>query len=214
MSSGKAAAAVENHGYQIVYRKAAELVPYARNSRTHTDEQIAKIMASLREFGWTNPVLIDEDDGIVAGHGRVMAALRMYEAGKTIKLPNGTMLANGVVPVLDCTGWSDAQKRAYIIADNAIAAEAGWDADLLKLELGDLTATGFNLDLLGFSADNLAAALGPQPKDKGEDYEEEPVPDGYAEQFGVVVVCRDAAHQEEVYNQLEADGFNVKVVVT
>jgi DNA modification methylase len=147
-------------GYEIVYRQAAELIPYARNSRTHSDEQIAKIMASLVEFGWTNPLLVTGGTKLVAGHGRVMAALRLFEQGKKIKLPNGEYLPEGQVPTLDCTGWSEAQERAYIIADNALAAEAGWDAELLRLELDDLVALDFNLDLLGFSADNLAAALG------------------------------------------------------
>lgn len=199
-------------GYQVTLRAAADLIPYARNSRTHTDEQIAKIMASLVEFGWTNPVLLDDGTGIVAGHGRTIAGLRLYDQGRQIKAPDGTLLPIGTIPTINCTGWSEAQKRAYVIADNALAAEAGWDPSMLKLELGDLTSMGFNLDLLGFSSDNLAAALGPAPKEPGGD--DDTPPDGYAEQYGVVVVCRDAAHQEEVYNQLEAEGFNVKVVVT
>lgn len=214
MSSSKAAA--KAGGYQVTFRKAADLIPYARNSRTHSDEQIAKIMASLVEFGWTNPVLLDDQTGIVAGHGRTIAGLRLYDQGKAIRTPDGSLLPIGMVPTINCTGWTEAQKRAYVIADNALAAEAGWDGGMLKLELDDLTSMNFNLDLLGFSSDNLAAALGPQGKGPGEEYDErdDVPPDGYAEQYGVVVVCRDAAHQEEVFNQLEADGFNVKVVVT
>jgi DNA modification methylase len=154
----------------IVFKSAASLVPYARNTRTHSDEQIGKVMASIVEFGWTGPVLEDVK-GIVAGHARTLGALRLYEQGKTIfmapgEADGGEPLPPGTVPCLDVSGWSEAKRRAYIIADNALAAEAGWDAKLLKLELDDLTALDFNLDLLGFSADNLAAALGPA---KGDD---------------------------------------------
>jgi DNA modification methylase len=120
------------------------LVPYARNSRTHSDEQLAQIAASMREFGFTNPVLIDEQGGIVAGHGRVMAAQRLGMAH---------------VPCLRLAGLTEAQRRAYVIADNQIAMNAGWDDAMLRLELADLQAADFNLDLLGFDADRLDELL-------------------------------------------------------
>jgi DNA modification methylase len=120
------------------------LVPYARNSRTHSDEQLAQIAASMREFGFTNPVLIDEQGGIVAGHGRVMAAQRLGMAH---------------VPCLRLAGLTEAQRRAYVIADNQIALNAGWDDAMLRLELADLQAADFNLDLLGFDADRLDELL-------------------------------------------------------
>lgn len=120
------------------------LVPYARNSRTHSDEQLAQIAASMREFGFTNPVLIDEQGGIVAGHGRVMAAQRLGMAH---------------VPCLRLAGLTQAQRRAYVIADNQIALNAGWDDAMLRLELADLQAADFNLDLLGFDADRLDELL-------------------------------------------------------
>lgn len=110
---------------QIVYRKVEDLIPYERNSRTHSEEQIEKVVASIKEFGWTNPILIDEEQGIIAGHGRLEAAKR---------------LGMKEVPVLVLTGLTEAQKRAYIIADNKLALEAGWDEDLLKEELEWLTA--------------------------------------------------------------------------
>lgn len=120
---------------QIVYRKVEDLIPYERNSRTHSEEQIEKVVASIKEFGWTNPILIDEEQGIIAGHGRLEAAKR---------------LGMKEVPVLVLTGLTEAQKRAYIIADNKLALEAGWDEDLLKEELEWLTAHDYSSELTGY----------------------------------------------------------------
>lgn len=133
------------------------LIPYARNSRTHSAEQIDQIAASIHEFGFTTNVLKDEDGGIIAGHGRVLAAQKIYKAGGTIYLPDGEALPAGFVPVTNCTGWTKAKKQAYIIADNKLALNAGWDDELLKLELGELREAGFDLDLTGFSGDELDA---------------------------------------------------------
>lgn len=99
-----------------------KLVPYARNSRTHSDEQIGQIAASIKEWGWTTPVLVDEDGSIIAGHGRTLAAQRL-------KMTE--------VPVMVAKGWSDAKKRAYVIADNKLAMNAGWDDEMLALEMAD-----------------------------------------------------------------------------
>lgn len=120
------------------------LVPYARNSRTHSDEQVGQIAASIKEWGWTTPVLVDEDGSIIAGHGRTLAAQRL-------KMTE--------VPVMVAKGWSDAKKRAYIIADNKLAMNAGWDNELLALELGEIGDLGFDLDLTGFTADEIAALM-------------------------------------------------------
>jgi len=122
--------------------RVADLIPYARNSRTHSDEQVAQIAASIREFGFTNPVLVDGERGIIAGHGRVLAARK---------------LGLDEVPVIELTHLTEAQRRAYVIADNKLALNAGWDMDLLKVELGDLQADGFDLGLTGFSGDELAS---------------------------------------------------------
>lgn len=122
----------------------ADLIPYARNARTHSDEQVAQIAASIREFGFINPVIVDGDKGIIAGHGRVLAA-------RKLKLKE--------VPALEVSGLTDAQKRAYILADNKLALNAGWDNDLLKVELSELQTDGFDLDLIGFNADELAKLL-------------------------------------------------------
>jgi DNA modification methylase len=145
-------------GYQVQFIEAAKLIPYARNARTHSDEQISKVMASIREWGWTNPILADGLD-LVAGHGRTLAALRLYESGEVIKTPNGATLPPGTVPVIDCTGWSEPQRRAYILADNALAEQAGWDKDLLGLEFGELAALDFNTTLIGFEPDQLGKLL-------------------------------------------------------
>jgi DNA modification methylase len=123
------------------------LIPYARNARTHSEAQVEQIAASIREWGWTNPVLVGEDGTIIAGHGRVLGArkLRIKE-----------------VPVMVATGWSEAQKKAYAIADNKLTLNGGWDEELLGLELGELDALGFDVDLIGFSEAELAALAAQQ----------------------------------------------------
>jgi len=125
--------------------KVDALVPYARNSRTHSDTQVAQIAASIREFGFTNPVLVDKDGGIIAGHGRVMAARKLGLAD---------------VPCIRLAHLSDTQRRAYIIADNKLALNAGWDEELLSLELAELHEADFDMALLGFDAAELTLAMG------------------------------------------------------
>jgi DNA modification methylase len=129
---------------RVERRRTAALVPYARNARTHSEAQVAQIAASVREWGWTVPVLVDEAGGIIAGHGRILAA---------------QVLGLDEVPVMVAAGWTEAQKRAYVLADNRLALNAGWDTDLLKLEVGDLKESGFDLGLMGFGEDELAALL-------------------------------------------------------
>ena len=128
------------------------LIPYARNSRTHSDAQVAQVAASMREYGFTNPVLIDKEGGIIAGHGRVMAA-------RSIGLAE--------VPCIRLPHLTDAQKRAYIIADNKLALNAGWDDQMLALELRDLMAEGYDVGLTGFELgdiDELLATLDATPE--------------------------------------------------
>lgn len=139
----------------------ATLIPFAKNSRTHDDAQVAQIAASIREFGFTNPVLIDEANGIIAGHGRVMAA-------RKLKLSE--------VPCIRLSHLSDAQKRAYVIADNKLALNAGWDEAMLKLELADLQALNFDLDLTGFSTDEIDALLAEKGTEGLTDPDETPEP--------------------------------------
>lgn len=122
----------------------AELIPYARNSRTHSPQQVDKIAASIREFGFLNPIIVDGQNGIVAGHGRVMAAQKLGLAS---------------LPVIEAAHLTEAQKRAYVIADNRLALDAGWDNDMLKIELQDLDAEGFDLSLTGFNPDEIGNFL-------------------------------------------------------
>ncbi|EFO7976650.1 site-specific DNA-methyltransferase [Salmonella enterica] len=139
------------------------LQPYALNSRTHSAPQVEQLAMSLLKFGWTNPVLAD-DKGIVAGHGRVLGAAEVYRIGKQITFPDGTPIPIGQIPVLDVSGWDDARRRAYIIADNKLALNAGWDEDLLKVEIKALDAMDFDLDVIGFSDDELAELLAEIPE--------------------------------------------------
>jgi len=133
---------VTRHPERIEQRAVEKLIPYARNSRTHSDAQVAQIAASIKEWGWTTPILIDETEQVIAGHGRLMAARKLGMAE---------------VPVIVAAGWTDAQKRAYVIADNKLALNAGWDESLLALEFGELEGLGFDLELTGFSAEEIAA---------------------------------------------------------
>ena len=121
-----------------------DLIPYARNSRTHSETQVAKIAASIREFGFLNPVIVDGKNGIIAGHGRVMAAQKLGLID---------------VPVIEAAHLTDAQKRAYVIADNRLALDAGWDDAMLKIELQDLDLEGFDLTLTGFDLGELTDLL-------------------------------------------------------
>lgn len=127
-----------------VMRPINALVPYERNSRTHSPEQIKLIAASMMEYGWTSPCLIDENDNILAGHGRT-------EAAKTLRMPE--------VPCIVLRGLSDVQKRALVIADNSIALKAGWDSEMLAMELGALAEDGFDLNLVGYDENSLKALL-------------------------------------------------------
>lgn len=129
---------------RVERRPVVELIPYARNSRTHSEAQVSQIASSIREWGWTVPVLIEEDGGIIAGHGRVMAAQK---------------LGISDVPCVVAEGWTRAQKQAYVIADNKLPENADWDNDLLKLELAELGEMGFDLDLTGFSVDELGSLM-------------------------------------------------------
>lgn len=129
---------------QIVTKKLSELTPYANNARTHSAEQVAQIVASITEFGWTNPVLIDETGSIIAGHGRVMAAQQMGMED---------------VPCIVLSGLTEAQRRAYILADNKLALNAGWDDEMLRIELEALKDLDFDLELTGFGPKELDMLL-------------------------------------------------------
>ena len=145
---------------QITYKPVQDLIPYARNSRTHSDAQVAQIAASIREFGWTNPILLDGENGIIAGHGRLLAAQKLGETQ---------------VPTIELSHMSEAQKRAYVIADNRLALNAGWDNAMLAAEFDDLKDAGFDLELTGFTLDEIEA-LKPEEVTEGLTDEDEAPP--------------------------------------
>lgn len=192
----------------------AGLKPARVNPRTHSPLQVDQLADAMREFGWTQPILYDFGaDETVAGHGRQAAAASIYAKGEVIRLPSGEELPKGTVPVIDVTGWTDDQRRAYLLADNQLATQAGWDIEALGAELAHLETVGFNMDAMGFSALQVDEFLGrvemPMPGSNQTDSDF-----AYHDQYGVIVVCRDEAHQQEVYERLFADGLDVKVVVT
>ncbi|MCA9396577.1 MAG: ParB N-terminal domain-containing protein, partial [Candidatus Omnitrophica bacterium] len=145
---------------KIEYRSLDELIPYANNARTHSDAQVAQIAASIAEFGFVNPVLVDEDGVLIAGHGRLMAARQ---------------LGMERVPSIQISHLSEAQRKALVIADNRIALNAGWDEELLKLELETLDDLDFDLDLLGFDPSEIDDLL--FAEDEAEEPEEEAIPE-------------------------------------
>jgi DNA modification methylase len=147
----------------VEYRKVDALIPYARNPRTHTDEQVAKIAASIVEYGWTNPVLVDGDNGVIAGHGRLAAARKLGLAE---------------VPVIELAHLSPTQKRAYVISDNRLALDAGWDEELLALEFAELSEAGYDLALTGFEDAEIEALVIGQMAGEGDDTEQNQEQDG------------------------------------
>jgi DNA modification methylase len=179
----------------IAWRPLGELIPYARNPRTHSDAQVAQIAASIREFGWTNPVLIDRASGIIAGHGRVLAA------GK---------LGLERVPVIELAHMSEAQKRAYVLADNQLALNAGWDDELLRLELADLSELGFDLGLIGFGEGELERLLAGSKEGLIEDDEAPALPERAVTKPGDLwilgehrLLCGDATVMADVERVLD-----------
>jgi DNA modification methylase len=190
---------------QIEQRLLSELIPYINNSRKHSDDQVTQIAASIKEFGWTNPILVDGDNGIIAGHGRIMAAkkLNMTE-----------------VPVIELAHLSKEQRKALIIADNKLALNSDWDTNLLSLELADLQELGFDLNLTGFNADELANLLQPEQVDGLTDENEiPPVPDEPKTKLGDIyqlgnhrLMCGDSTSIDAVDKLL--DGQRPDMVFT
>lgn len=151
------------------------LIPYARNSRTHSEAQVAQIAASIKEFGFTNPILVDADGGVIAGHGRLLAARKLGMAD---------------VPVIELAHLTDAQRRAYIIADNKLALNAGWDDEALRIEFAELRDDCFDLSITGFSDEELAALEPVKLTDGLTDEDAVPtVPDEPISKLGDVWLC-------------------------
>lgn len=185
---------------KIVYKKVNDLIPYINNSRTHSEEQVNQIVASISEFGFTNPLLIDEKDNIIAGHGRLLAS-------KKLKMEE--------VPCIVLSGLTEAQKKAYIIADNKMALNAGWDEELLKIELENLKELDFDLELTGFDVDELDDIF--QVEEEQEIVEDEvpEVPEEPKAKLGDIyqlgnhrLMCGDSTSEEDVaklMNGVKAD---------
>lgn len=167
-----------------------QLIPYNNNSRTHSEQQILQIAASIKEFGFTNPVLIDNSNGIIAGHGRVAAA---------------RLLGIDKIPCIELPNLTKAQIKAYVIADNQIALNSGWDVNLLAIELEQLMEENFNLDLLGFDDKFINELLGDGETTKELENEE------YCEIFNVIVKCQTEADQERVFNKMTAEGYECQI---
>jgi ParB-like chromosome segregation protein Spo0J len=162
-------------GSGLTYRPIGDLRAYARNSRTHTAEQVLEIAGSIRGWGWTMPVLVDPTGEIIAGHGRVLAADLIYQGrdgnpAGTLRMATGEAIPAGMIPVLIAAGWTPEQTRAYVIADNKIGENAGWDQEILRVELNDLRELGVDLGTLGFDEADLrelaigVEALGAMPE--------------------------------------------------
>lgn len=175
---------------EIIYKKVSELVPYINNARTHNNEQVDQICASINEYGFTNPLLIDEKNSIIAGHGRLLAA-------KKLKMKE--------VPCIVLCGLTEAQKKAYIIADNKLALNAGWNDELLKIEFENLKELDFDLNLTGFSADEIDEILGEGKKEIVEDdFDIEPPEEPKAKLGDIYrlgnhrLMCGDSTKEEDV----------------
>jgi hypothetical protein len=182
------------------------LIPYVRNTRTHNDAQVAQIAASIKEFGWTNPILVDGSNGIIAGHGRVMAAKKLGLAE---------------VPVIELHNMTEAQRRAYVIADNQLALNAGWDNELLALEIKDLQAMDYNIDLLGFAGSDIDALLADMQGESGGLTDPDDVPDvlgNYITQPGDVwilgghrLMCGSSTDRDSVLALLDGQSPNTMI---
>jgi DNA modification methylase len=183
---------------QIEQRLLSELIPYINNSRKHSDDQVTQIAASIKEFGWTNPILVDGDNGIIAGHGRIMAAKKL---GMT------------EVPVIELAHLSKEQRKALIIADNKLALNSDWDSNLLAIELKDLQDLGFDLNLTGFDADELANILLPeQVAGLTDEDATPPIPDEPKTKLGDVYIlgnhklmCGDSASLDDAEKLMDGD---------
>jgi ParB-like chromosome segregation protein Spo0J len=172
----------------VNYVSTDDLIPYAMNSRTHSDTQVDQVAASIKEFGFTNPILVDDFNVIIAGHGRLQAAKK---------------LGLDKVPTITLEGLTEAQRKAYVIADNKLALNAGWDEQALQAELERLNELDFDLTLIGFDTDELARLF--------DDQEVEIKEESYSEVFNIIVECDDEQEQEKIFNQLDRDGYKCRV---
>lgn len=191
--------------YQHQIKPVSDLIPYANNSRTHSDEQVTQIASSIKEFGFTNPVLIDEQGGVIAGHGRILAASKLSLTD---------------IPCIVLDGLTEAQKKAYIIADNQLPLNAGWDLDMLRLEVDTLKELDFDIDLLGFDDDFLSDLTEPDINEGLTDEDDVPeVPDEPITKRGDIwilgnhrLMCGDSTSIDDVEKLM--DGKKADMVFT
>jgi ParB-like chromosome segregation protein Spo0J len=177
---------------KIEQRKVDSLIPYVNNSRKHSEEQIAQIAASIKEFGWTNPILVDGENGIIAGHGRLMAA-RKLEMDK--------------VPVIELKHLSDTQRKALVIADNKLALNSEWEYAILKLELDSLKESDFDMKILGFESEELTNLLF-DDIDKPIELKDEQLDEVYE----VAITCKSENEQQSVYDMMIEKGFKCRIL--
>jgi len=177
---------------QITYKAIKDLIPYVNNSRTHSDQQIMQVASSIKEFGFTNPILLDGESGIIAGHGRLLAAKK---------------LGMEKVPTIELSHLSEAQKKAYVIADNKLALNAGWDMEILAIELQDLADLGFDLELTGFSDSEIKAINGDE-EEIDEDFKE-PVDEN---RNLLMVECQGERELEQLFEEMKKRGFECKIL--
>ena len=183
----KAKAKVPDHwpAAKIISMPIDKLIPYARNAREHNAAQVSQIAASMQEFGWTTPCLIDADWELIAGHGRLLAAQQL---GWT------------VVPCMQAIGWSDEKKRAYRIADNKIALNSTWDQQLLEIEIDQLVALGMDAGLMGFDPKELQSLNAP------------PAEQNDITEHLIVVVCKSETEQQGLFDEFQKRGLDTKLM--
>jgi len=173
---------------KIEYNSVGSLIPYARNSRTHSDTQVMKVASSIKEFGFLNPVIVDGDNGIIAGHCRI-------EAAKKLGIEK--------VPTIEASYLTDAQRRAYIIADNRLALDSDWDDEMLRVEFDELTDVGFDVELTGFDLSEIAHQI--------DEPDENLIEQQYSEVFNIIIGCENEMEQEQIFNKLDSEGYKCRV---
>lgn len=196
---------------ELVYRDVRQLKAYPRNARTHPRDQLDALKAGLRRFGWTRPILIDERDEIVAGHGIKFAAVELWEDGETIARTPAPWMA----PTICCAGWTDDEKRAYILFDNRSAELSGWDDGLRVAELIDLRDAGFDITLTGHDATELAALIQriddmnkPPPEEEAGDDSNR-----IGTKFEIIVECPSEEKQASLLERLAGEGWTCRALI-
>ena len=192
---------IQNQEMKFEKRKVSELIPYARNSRTHSDEQVAQIAASIKEFGFMTPIIISKDNTIIAGHGRILAARK---------------LGLEIVPCLMAEHLTEAQIKAYVIADNKLSENAGWDNEMLKVEIEDLKGLDFDVDILGFSDKELSKLFDENKETEDDDFDINKALDEKAfVEYGDIwqlgkhrLMCGDSTKEEDVKVLMDGNKAN------